>query len=126
MALIVRAFPVSAGKEDAVLRFAESIGGERKDDATAFLRTFGVRRETWHLQRTEQGTQVIVVTDVEDPPEMGQAYGAAQGSFERWFKDAVKELSGVDPDTQPLGPPTRTIFSWDVGNRRETFDAVAP
>jgi hypothetical protein len=127
MAMIVRAFPVLPGKENDALEFARTAGGERKDEMTGFLQSFGVRRETWHLQRMDGRTFVIVVTDVENPPlEKAQAYGASQGAVERWFKDNVKALCGVDPDAQPLGPPSETIFQWDsADNRRKTLDAPA-
>ena len=53
------------------------------------------------------------MTEVADPHDVhAQAYGASQGRFERWFKDNVRALCGVDADAQPLGPPTETIFSW--------------
>ncbi|HEV7802998.1 MAG TPA: hypothetical protein VGP15_18135 [Burkholderiales bacterium] len=125
MAMIVRAFPVLPGKEDAALKFAQAVGDSRRHDTASFLQSFGVRRETWHLQRTPHGAFVIVVTDVEDPPlTRAQAYGAAQGAYERWFKDNIRDLCGIDADTQPLGPPTETIFSWDSpSNQRKTFDA---
>jgi hypothetical protein len=125
MAMIVRAFPVLAGKEDAARRFAESVSGARKQETASFLQGFGVRRESWHLQQTAQGTFIIVVTDVEEPPhEKARAYGASQGAYERWFKDNVRELCGVNADEQPLGPPTETIFSWDsAANRRRSYDS---
>ena len=113
MTTIVRAFPVLAGKEDAARTFAEDVGHSRRGETAAFLSAFGVQRESWHLQRTPQGTFIIVVTEVADPHDVhAQAYGASQGRFERWFKDNVRALCGVDADAQPLGPPTETIFSW--------------
>jgi hypothetical protein len=123
MAMIVRAFPVLPGKEDAAMKFAGEVGTHA--ETGAFLQSFGIRRETWHLQRTDHGDLVIVVTDVEDPPlDKAHAYSASQGRYERWFKDNIKALCGVDPDAQPLGPPTQTIFAWDsVHNRRKAFDA---
>jgi hypothetical protein len=125
MAMLVRAFPILPGKEDAAMKFAQAVGGARKSETTSFLQSFGVRRETWHLQRTPQGGFVIVVTDIEDPPlERAQAYGASQGSYERWFKDNIRDLCGVDADAQPMGPPSETIFSWDsASNLRKTIDA---
>ncbi len=125
MAMIVRAFPVMAGKEGAARGFADTVGGPRKRETASFLQSFGVRRESWHLQQTPQGIQIIVVTDIEEPPhEKARAYGASQGAYERWFKDNVRELCGVNADEQPLGPPTETIFSWDsAANRRKSFDA---
>jgi hypothetical protein len=125
MAMIVRAFPILPGKEDAALKFAQAVGGSRKEETAAFLQGFGIRRESWHLQRTPQGAFVIVVTDLEDPPHaQAQAYGAAQDAFARWFKDNIAELCGIYADKQPLGPPTETIFAWDSSaNRRKSFDA---
>jgi hypothetical protein len=125
MAMLVRAFPILPGKEEGAIKFAQAVGDARRQDTAAFLQSFGVRRESWHLQRTPQGAFVIVVTDIEDPPhERAQAYGASQGSYERWFKDNIRDLCGVDADAQPMGPPSETIFSWDSGaNLRKTVDA---
>lgn len=127
MAMIVRAFPVLPGKENDAVAFARSANETRKQEMTSFLRSFGVRRETWHLQRMDGKTFVIVVTDVEHPPlDKADAYAVSQGPFERWFKDNIKTLCGVDPDAQPLGPPSETIFQWDsADNRRRTLDAPA-
>jgi hypothetical protein len=55
MAMIVRAFPVLAGKEDAARRFAESVSGPRKQETASFLQGFGVRRESWHLSKRRRG-----------------------------------------------------------------------
>ena len=119
MAKVVRAFPVLPGKEKAAREFAAQLGGPRRQDATAFFNTFGVVSESWHWQQTPQGAFVIVVTELGAPPGIqmqvqAQAYASAQGIFERWFKDNVRELCGVDPDQQPLGPPTEPIFEWSA------------
>ncbi|MGZ5178402.1 MAG: hypothetical protein ACXWCW_30120, partial [Burkholderiales bacterium] len=113
MAMIVRAFPVLAGKEDAARRFAESVSGPRKQDTASFLQAFGVRRESWHLQQTPQGTFIIVVTDVEEPPhEKARAYGASQGAYERWFKDNVRELcAGFMSAALPAVPEEQRFLS---------------
>ena len=125
MPMIVRAFPVLPGKEDAALAFARECGETRREQTASFMQSYGVRRESWHLQRTPQGAFVIVVTDIEEPPlEKARAYGAAQNGYERWFKDNIKVLCGVDADTQPLGPPTETIFAFDSEqNRRRSLDS---
>src|SRR3954452_3290075 len=119
MAMIVRAFPVLPGKEDEAVAFAQELSA-RGHETDTFFERHGIRRESWHLQRTEYGAVVIVITDVEGPPlERVAGYQSAQEGYERWFKNRVRELSGIDPDTQPLGPPTETIFSFDANpNRR--------
>jgi hypothetical protein len=117
MAMVVRAFPVLPGKEQAAREFAETLGSTRRDDAGEFFRRYSVTRESWHLQQTPQGSFIIVVTELGAAPGLqvhvqAQAYASAQHSFDRWFKDNVRDLCGVNPDEQPLGPPTQTIFEW--------------
>ena len=92
MAMIVRAFPVLAGKEEAARGFADTVGGARKQETASFLQSFGVRRESWHLQQTPQGIQIIVVTDVEEPPHEKARHGWLR-KHERWF-DNIHEPTG--------------------------------
>jgi hypothetical protein len=113
MPLVVRAFPVLPGKEDKIREFAAELAGARRREAASFYRSFGVTRESWHLQRTEHGSWVIGVTEIEEDPQIkAQAYATSERPFDRWFKDQVQELTGINPDVEPLGPPTETIFDW--------------
>jgi hypothetical protein len=41
-------------------------------------------------------------------PEFAQSRHA----FDRWFKDRIRAVTGVNLDEQPLGLPTRCIFDW--------------
>ena len=118
MPLVVRAFPVLPGKDEQLRRFAAELAGDRRSEAAEFYRSFGVTRESWHLQHTEQGYWVIGVTDVSDDLEgRAQAYASSRRPFDRWFKDQVLEISGIDPDVEPLGPPTQTLFEWSDTHR---------
>ncbi len=111
MPLIVRAFPVLRGKEDDVRRLAAEMAGPRREEAKEFYRSFGVVRESWHYQETPHGPLVIGVTEVDgDLSTIAQEYAESNRPFDRWFKDQVQNLSGIDPDSQPLGPPSEVIF----------------
>jgi len=113
MPLVVRAFPVLPGREKQVREFAAAMAGGRKAEAAAFYRSFGVSHESWHLQHTEHGDWVIGVTEVSDDLEKkAQAYATSERPFDRWFKDQVQRLTGIDPDVEPLGPPTETLFEF--------------
>jgi len=113
MPLVVRAFPILPGKEEQIREFAAEMAGARRSEAASFYRSFGVTRESWHLQHTEYGAWVIGVTDVTDDLEAkAQAYATSQRPFDRWFKDQVLEISGINQDVEPLGPPTQTLFDW--------------
>jgi hypothetical protein len=112
MQLIVRAFPVLPGKEQIMRQFAREVQTTRAAEATDFYRRMGVARESWHLQETPHGSWVIGVTQIPEKPveAAGRDYAASQHPFDRWFKDQVIAITGVDPEQAPLGPPTQCIF----------------
>ena len=112
MGLVVRAFPLLPGKEDQLRAFAEELKTRRAAEGREFFARFGVSRESWHLQTTPYGTWVIAVTDISGLPVevVAREYSQSEQPFDCWFKGQVRELSGIDPDEQPLGPPTETIF----------------
>jgi hypothetical protein len=110
--LLVRAFPLLAGKEAELRQFAEAVSTTRAGEVADFHRRMGIARESWHMQQTPFGTWVIGVTEMSQRPlqAAAQEYAASQHGFDRWFKEQVKTISGIDPETTPLGPPTECIF----------------
>lgn len=108
--LIGRAFPVLPGKEEDVRRVAAEMAGPRRQEAEEFYKSFGVFRESWHYQETPHGPIVIGVTEVDEAETKAPQYAQSQRPFDRWLKDQIRNLTGIDPDTQPLGPPSEVIF----------------
>jgi hypothetical protein len=124
MSLVVRAFPVLPGKESVVRAFAKSLASDRAADVAHFYTCFGVTYESWHLQETPSGLWVIAVTDIDVPTKRAEQYSASHAEFDEWFKAQVLALSGIDPATQPLGPPTEEIFAWPAaGKGSSTYEA---
>ena len=111
MHLVVRAFPVLPSKEQDVEAFARQLAGPRQAEAREFYRSIGVTRETWHFQPGSFESQVIV-TEVEDVEPAAKAYADAQQPFYRWFKEQVLRISAIDPNVDPLGPPSTQVFAW--------------
>lgn len=112
MHLVVRAFAVLPSKEPDVEAFARELAGPRRAEAQEFYRGLGVRRESWHFQPGPFGAQVIVVTEVDDLEPAAKAFAEAQQPFHRWFKEQVLRISAIDPNTDPLGPPSNQVFNW--------------
>lgn len=112
MDLIVRAYPIPSAKVEDLRRLAATMRNERAVEATDFYARYGVSRETWHLQQTPDGCLVIGVTEVRDQPVevVADRYQCSEEPFDRWFKNQVNQISGINPDEQPLGPPTECLF----------------
>lgn len=114
MQRVVRAFPVLPGKEQSLEELTRQLANERAEEAAEFYRRFGVTHESWHAQETPAGTWVIGVTELSDIPVAvaAEGYARSEQPFDSWFKERVREITGIDPNTMPLGPPTQCIFSW--------------
>lgn len=48
-----------------------------------------------------------------------QQYAASREEFASWFKGRVKDITGVDPNMEPLGPPTDQVFDSAGGGDLE-------
>ena len=114
MPLIVRAFPVTPGQEEAARQFAAELTGARRQEAEAFYRRFGIQRESWHLQDTPHGTWVIAVTDMSgEAAATGQAYTAARAGSSAGSGSGV---AGRDRNLRSRttsrcsGPPTEMLL----------------
>ena len=111
MALVVRAYPVR--NREAVGHFIGELQ-RRAEETRNFYRKFNVKRETWFFQHTEHGPIVIGVTELNDVAKNAAAYKEATDPFASWFKEQVVEMSGVDPNVTPLGPPSEMVFDSSV------------
>ena len=110
---IVRAFPVLPGKRQVLEELIAAVR-ERASEMKEFYHRFGVARETWHLQEDDGSTWIIAVTELGPAApgvlEVADRYSASEQQFDRWFKAQVLEISGIDPNQQPLGPATEHVF----------------
>jgi len=111
MSMLVRAFPLKKPVTDFEAFVAE-LHGSRKADVAAFYESHGIAHESLHLQHTDHGPWVIVVTILGNVQEAAPRYASATDEFSTWFKSQVLALSGVDPTTTPLGPPTTEVYRW--------------
>ncbi|MEK6373788.1 MAG: hypothetical protein AABO58_13960 [Acidobacteriota bacterium] len=111
MALVVRAYPVRS--REAVGRFIGELQS-RAEETRNFYRSFNVKREMWFFQQTEHGPIIIGVTELNDVAKNAEAYKESDDPFAAWFKSRVVEVSGVDPNETPLGPPSQMVFDSSV------------
>ena len=119
MTLLVRFFPVRS--REGVEAFTSEVL-ERGEAMRNFYNSLGVRRETWFYQDSSAGPIVIGVTDVDELEPRAAQYAESEDRFSLWFKQRIYDLSGIDPNETPKGPPSEMIF--DSANGRAVDPSV--
>jgi hypothetical protein len=114
MQQVVRAFPVLDGQRKEMETFLKQLQVERKPETDAFYKRYGVSRETAYLQKTDAGTILIVVTDIDDADKRFSEYGASQAAYESWFKGRVEAFSGINLNEAPRGPLSERLLDWSA------------
>jgi hypothetical protein len=110
IAISARIYPVKT--RETLLAFADELR-ERFEETRAFYEGFGVPREAWFLQETHAGPMLIGVTAL-SATEKAREYAETKEPFAAWFKQRVLEVTGVDPNVTPLGPPSEQVFDFQV------------
>jgi hypothetical protein len=111
MALVVRAFPILPGKHETLASFLAELKA-RGEETDRFYRAYGVKRESAFLQKRPHGDLLIACTELEEVEPAARAYAAETAPFHAWFKSKVLEVSGIDPNKDPLGPECSCVFDW--------------
>jgi hypothetical protein len=109
---VVRAYPMLPRHESEIRRLAHDLTVPRAREKDDFYLRMGVARETWHLQETSLGHWVIVVTDMASKPvdAAARTFASSPRDFDRWFREQIMLVTGLDPSITPLGPPTERLF----------------
>lgn len=114
MAVFNGAFPVLPGKVDAARAFAEETMGPRRSGYDESQKRGGITRETWSVQENPDGSAFVLVWFESPDPEKSFAELAQDSSdFAVWFRERVKEVSGVDLTEPPEGGP-ELILDWNA------------
>jgi hypothetical protein len=113
MQYLVRAFPLIRSIEE-FCAFTDTLLGSRREEADRFYSSYGIEHESVHLQHTPSGPMLIVVTVLHDYAAAAPRYRETSEQFDAWFKGQVRHFTGVDPNVQPLGPPSEQIYEWNA------------
>lgn len=85
-------------------RLAQEVQGPRRDEYDDFHRRVGLQGEAWYIQQTPQGDLSIAYLEGDDPLRSVQALAQSDHPFDRWFKEQVKLVHGIDFNQPPAGP----------------------
>ena len=123
-------FPLVAGKTEADARIIADRFQSEPDAYAESRRRLGVIAERAYLQTTPMGLFVVAYIE-SDRPSAATMTGLAQSDLEidRFFRDTVRELHGIDLTLPPQGPPPENVGEWvdpAVGERRRGMAFCAP
>jgi len=107
--LVVRAYPLHS--REALATFVSELQ-ERPAELRGFYDRHGVE-ESWFVQEIGDGPMAIAVASTDDPARAARTYAESAEPFDLWFKQRVIEVSGVDPNVTPLGPPSEQMFDFE-------------
>jgi hypothetical protein len=96
MAVFNGMFPILPGKEQGGRDFAAACIGERSKGFDAQSARSGLTRETWAPDIEKAFTELATSGD----------------EFTIWFRDQVKDVTGVDLGAPPEGPPPDVLVDW--------------
>jgi hypothetical protein len=112
MAIFNGAFPVLPGQLDAARALAKETMGARRAGFDESQNRGGITRETWSIQENPDGSAFVLVWFESPDPEKSFAEVAQDpGDFAVWFRERVKEVSGVDL-TEPQEGGPELILDW--------------
>jgi hypothetical protein len=106
------AFPVLPGKGEVLKQFAKAATTDKFRELDASEKRLGIPRESWFLQQTPRGDLLLIYFEARDPMKVLQEFGASKDPFDQWFKQMVKESTGVDLGKPPPEPLPEAIGTY--------------
>ena len=103
------AFPLLPGKTEAGKDFAKACMGPRRAEFAEALKTRGVTKESWFLQKTPQSDMLIVHFEAENVQKSFKVLADSKTPFAVWFKQQVKSVTGFDLEQPMTEPPPEEI-----------------
>lgn len=105
------AFPVLPGKEEQAKVFAKEVG-RRMSELDESEKRLGVTKEFWSLASSPQGSMVLVYFEGQDIQKVFADFANSKDPFDVWYKNQVKEFTGVDLGAPPSGPMPENLVLY--------------
>ena len=106
--------PIISGKTDAARGFLTELEENRKPDYAASERRLGITKEVWALQSGPDGDRYVVFFQSESIPASVEQFIDSKDAFDLWFKERVKETTGVDLNSPLPGPLSEVLSVYEA------------
>ncbi len=103
--------PVLPGKTEDLRRWGKEASGPRSRDLIDFVKRAGLSRAALYLHHTPMGDFAIQYSEGENPAAAYQLFSTSDRPFEKWAKEQLASVHGVD-FSQPLPGLPELLFDW--------------
>jgi len=104
--------PLLPGKQEAWRQFCQILQGSRRCDYAAWREQMGITQEEVWLSQTAQGDFVRVHLHVEHPEQVLADLATSHRPFDRWLRQHLLELHGLDLAQLVPAPAHELIFAY--------------
>jgi fermentation-respiration switch protein FrsA (DUF1100 family) len=109
MPSIAFAAPILPGKTEADREAIRSCAdGERRAEFEASRGRHGIKREAVWIQPTPGGDVAVVYIEADDLEAAFAGIGSSEDPFDRWFREQVRDVHGIDL-AEPFPPPEQIL-----------------
>jgi hypothetical protein len=108
MQCIAFAVPILPGKTEADRNAMRSVQADRKQDHESSRERHGISREAVWIQPTPAGDMAVVYLEADDLQAAFAGLGSSQEPFDRWFRETISEIHGIDL-AQGFPPPEQIL-----------------
>jgi hypothetical protein len=109
MQSVAFAAPILPGKTEEDRSAMQSCSqGERREAHEASRKRHGINRETVWIQQTPGGDVAVVYLEADDLQAAFAGLGSSQEPFDRWFRESIRDIHGIDLE-QGFPPPEQTL-----------------
>ena len=92
----------------------EELEGPRKADYAASERRIGILKESWYLQPTPDGDLFVAYMESPDFAKALESFRQSSDPFDRWFKQRMADVTGVDLNEPLPGPLSEQLSNYQA------------
>lgn len=104
-------YPILTEKLNEWLVFVKEVNINRRQEFTEMHVRIGVTKESWYLQKTARGYEVVVYTEVTDETFV-EKFKKDGTDFSNWFRSEIVKNQGIDINSQPELP--EMVLDWEL------------
>jgi len=109
---LVVLLPLLPGKQEAWRQLCQALQGSRRCDYAAWRERMGITQEEAWLSQTAQGDLVCIHLQVEHPEQVLADLATLPRPFDRWLRQQLLELHGLDLAQLVPASAHELIFAW--------------